>query len=100
MRLILTAHGSVDPRSVATSHAVADRIRDLRPRLDVRVAFCEKSTPNLREVLAELDGPAVVTPLLLASAYHAGWTSRPSSPSPEQTWTRPKPSVKISAWFG
>ncbi|MCB0931619.1 MAG: sirohydrochlorin chelatase [Mycobacterium sp.] len=71
MRLILTAHGSVDPRSVATSHAVADRIRDLRPRLDVRVAFCEKSTPNLREVLAELDGPAVVTPLLLASAYHA-----------------------------
>ena len=60
MRLILTAHGSVDPRSVATSHAVADRIRDLRPRLDVRVAFCEKSTPNLREVLAELDKNATV----------------------------------------
>lgn len=71
MKLILTAHGSVDPRSMATSHAVADRIRGLRPRLDVRVAFCENSTPNLRDVLAGLDGPAVVTPLLLASAYHA-----------------------------
>lgn len=50
---------------------MADQIRALRPRLDVRVAFCENSTPNLRDVLDELAGPAVVTPLLLASAYHA-----------------------------
>lgn len=71
MRLILTAHGSVDPRSSIITHAVADQIRSLRPRLDVRVAFCENSAPNLRDVLSELDGPAVVTPLLLASAYHA-----------------------------
>ena len=69
--LILTAHGSVDPRSAATTHAVAEQIRLQRPGIDVRVAFCEKSTPNLRDVLAGLDGPAVVTPLLLSSAYHA-----------------------------
>jgi sirohydrochlorin ferrochelatase len=69
--LILTAHGSVDPRSSATTEAVADQIRLLRPELDVRIAFCEKSTPNLRDVLTGVDGPAVVTPLLLASAYHA-----------------------------
>lgn len=69
--LILTAHGSADPRSAETTHAVADRIRELRPGLDVRVAFCERSTPNLADVLAELRRPAVVTPLLLASAYHA-----------------------------
>lgn len=69
--LILTAHGSADPRSSATTHSVAERIRLLRPGLDVRVAFCEKSTPNLRDVLAGLRGPAVVTPLLLASAFHA-----------------------------
>lgn len=43
----------------------------MRPRQEVRVAFCEQSTPNLRDVLEELRGPAVVTPLLLASAYHA-----------------------------
>ena len=71
MPMVLTAHGSADPRSAATTHAVADQIRLLRPGLDVRVAFCEKSTPNLRDVLIGLDGPAVVTPLLLASAYHA-----------------------------
>ena len=71
MSMVLTAHGSADPRSSATTHAVADQIRRIRPALDVRVAFCEKSAPNLRNVLTGLDRPAVVTPLLLASAYHA-----------------------------
>lgn len=71
MKLVLTAHGSADPRSAVVTHAVADEIRRLRPNLDVRVAFCERSEPNLVDVLAGLDGPGVVTPLLLASAYHA-----------------------------
>jgi len=69
--LVLTAHGSADPRAAANTHVVADQLRLIRPSLDVRVAFCEKSTPNLRDVLTALDGPAVVTPLLLADAYHA-----------------------------
>ena len=71
MRLILTAHGSADPRSADITHGVAAQIRLLRPGLGVDVAFCEKSEPNLRDVLAGLRGPGVVTPLLLASAYHA-----------------------------
>lgn len=71
MKLVLTAHGSADPRSAVVTHAVAEEIRRLRPNLDVRVAFCERSEPNLVDVLAGLDGPGVVTPLLLASAYHA-----------------------------
>jgi sirohydrochlorin ferrochelatase len=69
--LILTAHGSADPRSSATTHAVAAQIRCQRPGLDVRVAFCEQNTPNLRDVLAGLRGKSIVTPLLLADAYHA-----------------------------
>lgn len=69
--LVLTAHGSADPRSATTTREIAQRIRLLRPRQQVRVAFCEQSTPNLRDVLGGLGGPAVVTPLLLASAYHA-----------------------------
>jgi len=71
VRLILTAHGSADPRSAATAHAVADQVRVQRPDVDIRVAFCEKNSPNLRDVLRTARGPAVVTPLLLASAYHA-----------------------------
>jgi len=69
--LILTAHGSADPRSAATVRALAVRMRRLRPGIDVRVAFCEQNTPHLRDVLGALDSPAVVVPLLLASAYHA-----------------------------
>ncbi len=71
--LILTAHGSADPRSAATTHAVARLIRRTQPGLDVRVAFCEQNEPNLRDVLAGLArrAEAVVAPLLLASAYHA-----------------------------
>ncbi|UXA16381.1 sirohydrochlorin chelatase [Mycobacterium sp. SMC-4] len=70
--LVLTAHGSADPRSARTVASIADCARRLRPALDIRVAFCEKSSPNLREVLATVgDDDAVVVPLLLADAYHA-----------------------------
>ncbi|WP_090603969.1 sirohydrochlorin chelatase [Mycobacterium lentiflavum] len=69
--LVLTAHGSKDPRSRANARAVADQLVRLRPKLDVRLAFLEHSSPSLADVLTSADGPAVVTPLLLASAYHA-----------------------------
>ncbi|MCV7154514.1 sirohydrochlorin chelatase [Mycolicibacterium pyrenivorans] len=72
MTLVLTAHGSADPRSAATVRAVVDCIRRLRPTLDARVAFCEQNSPNLRDVLQAVPhGQAVVAPLLLADAYHA-----------------------------
>jgi sirohydrochlorin ferrochelatase len=66
--LVLAAHGSADPRSAANAHAVAGRLRTMRPGLDVRVAFCELNTPRLADVLTP---DAVVAPLLLADAYHA-----------------------------
>lgn len=72
--LVLTAHGSADPRSAAVTHALAGRIRRLRPWLDVRAAFLERSTPNLTQALtdiAEAGESAVVVPALLTSAYHA-----------------------------
>lgn len=68
--LVLTAHGSADPRSAAVTHAVAGRIRRLRPWLDVRPAFLERTAPSLGDVLTDTT-EAVVTPFLLASAYHA-----------------------------
>jgi sirohydrochlorin ferrochelatase len=66
--LVLAAHGSQDPRSAANARAVAGRIRCMRPGLDVRVAFCELNAPRLVDVLTP---DAVVTPFLLANAYHA-----------------------------
>lgn len=68
--LILAAHGSVDPRSAAVTHAVAGRIRRLRPWLDVRPAFLEKADPSLDDMLSDLPA-GVVVPFLLADAYHA-----------------------------
>ena len=69
--LVVAAHGSRDPRSAANTHAVAERVRRIRRGLDVQVAFLERSTPNLRDVLAALSRDVVVAPLLLADAYHA-----------------------------
>jgi sirohydrochlorin ferrochelatase len=69
--LVLTAHGSADPRSAANARAVAGQAARMRPGLDVRVAFCELNSPSLRDVLDECSGDAVVTPLLLADAFHA-----------------------------
>lgn len=71
MTLLLTAHGSADPRSAANAHAIANAVRRLRPSLDVRVAFCEQNFPILREVVPTLPHGTVVVPLLLADAYHA-----------------------------
>jgi sirohydrochlorin ferrochelatase len=69
--LVLTAHGSADPRSSANAHAIAGHLRRLLPDTDVRVAFCEQTSPNLRDMLSDVPTGAVVVPLLLASAYHA-----------------------------
>lgn len=69
--LVLTAHGSRDPRSAANTRAIAGHLRRVAPEHDVRVAFCEHNTPNLRDVLADVGDDAVVVPFLLASAYHA-----------------------------
>ena len=71
--LVLTAHGSKDPRSAANARAVADCVTRMRPGLDVRLAFCELTTPSLVDVLDGLSDvrEVVVTPLLLANAYHA-----------------------------
>src|ERR1700738_2670806 len=50
------------------ARAVANRIRFMRPGLRVRVAFCDLNTPRLVDVVTP---DAVVTPFLLADAYHA-----------------------------
>src|SRR6185437_6923237 len=68
VKLVLAAHGSRDPRSAANARAVANQIRFMRPGLRVRVAFCDLNTPRLPDVLTP---DAVVTPFLLADAYHA-----------------------------
>ncbi len=73
--LVAVAHGSRDPRSAATVHALLDVVRALRPSLDVRGSFLDLSAPRLGDVLRGVHGDghrsAVVVPLLLGKAFHA-----------------------------
>ena len=71
MTLVLTAHGSADPRSSANAHAIGGHLRRLLPDTEVRVAFCEQNTPNLTDVLPDVEPGAVVVPLLLPKAVVA-----------------------------
>ncbi|MET9896260.1 sirohydrochlorin chelatase [Streptomyces sp. NPDC006465] len=70
--LVLVAHGSRDPRALATVRTLIERVRELRPRLPVRLGHIELNEPLLRDTLTSLAGrqDAVLVPLLLGRGYH------------------------------
>jgi sirohydrochlorin ferrochelatase len=70
--LVAVAHGSRDPRALRTVTALLDRVRDMRPGLDVRLGHIELNEPLLPDTLATLGGGAraVLVPLMLSRGYH------------------------------
>ncbi|WP_327359319.1 sirohydrochlorin chelatase [Streptomyces sp. NBC_01304] len=69
--LVLAAHGSRDPRTLATVTSLLNRVRELRPSLPVRLGHIELNEPLLTDTLAALGpGRAVLVPLLLGRGYH------------------------------
>ncbi|AIR98263.1 sirohydrochlorin chelatase [Streptomyces glaucescens] len=69
--LVVVAHGSRDPRALATVRALLDRVRALRPGLPVHLGHIELNQPLLPGTLAALgDREAVLVPLLLSRGYH------------------------------
>ncbi|MGY1580375.1 sirohydrochlorin chelatase [Streptomyces sp. MN13] len=69
--LVVVAHGSRDPRALATVRALLDRVRELRPGLPVHLGHIELNAPLLPDTLAALgDREAVLVPLLLSRGYH------------------------------
>ncbi|WKD34767.1 sirohydrochlorin chelatase [Streptomyces xanthophaeus] len=68
--LVAVAHGSRDPRALHTALALLERVRELRPRLDVRLGHVELNEPLLDDTLDGLSGSAVLVPLLLGRGYH------------------------------
>jgi len=64
--LVLVAHGSSDARFGDVVEAVADRLRAVRPELEVRIGYLEHGPPHVADVASE----GVLVPLLLASGYH------------------------------
>ncbi|WP_037676308.1 sirohydrochlorin chelatase, partial [Streptomyces globisporus] len=72
--LVAVGHGSRDPRARAALARLLDRVRELRPGLDVRLAHIELNAPLLDDTLAELAAgggrDAVLVPLLFAPGHH------------------------------
>ena len=52
--LVVVAHGSRDPRALRTVRTLLDRVRELRPGLDVRLGHIELNEPLLPDTLAAL----------------------------------------------
>ncbi|GHC84551.1 sirohydrochlorin chelatase [Nocardiopsis terrae] len=73
--LLAVAHGSRDPRSAEAVSAVFERVRALRPELDVRLSYLDHVAPSAEDALDELAsggaGEAVVLPTLLTAAFHS-----------------------------
>ncbi|GAB1694235.1 sirohydrochlorin chelatase [Krasilnikovia sp. M28-CT-15] len=72
--VVLTAHGSRDPRAAAATQALTRAVARLRPDWDVHAAYLDHSLPRPAGALAALAAAghqrAVLVPLLLTSAYH------------------------------
>lgn len=73
--LVILAHGSRDPRSAATAHALVGGLRELRGDLRIEASFLDHCPPTPYQVFDKLgaDGveEVVVVPLLLSTAFHA-----------------------------
>ncbi|MGY3682961.1 sirohydrochlorin ferrochelatase [Streptomyces sp. TE33382] len=69
--LVVVAHGSRDPQALRTVLGLLDRVRDMRPGLDVRLGHIELNEPLLPDTLARVGaGEAVLVPLLLGRGHH------------------------------
>jgi len=64
--LVITAHGSSDPRFAAVVDDLAGIVRGERPDLDVRIGYLDHGTPF--ETVTDAD--SVVVPVLLSNGYH------------------------------
>ena len=68
--LIGCSHGTDSVSGRAAIHALLDEVRLLRPDLDVREAFVDVQDPRIDDVVAGVEGPAVIVPLLLSTGFH------------------------------
>lgn len=68
--LLAAAHGTRSSAGRATVAALVERVRRLRPSLEVDLCYLDVQHPRLAERLDEMSGPAVVVPMLLSAGYH------------------------------
>ncbi len=73
--LVLLGYGSTDPRVAQVSHEIRRGLLEIRPELDVHVAFLDHCQPSALHVVNKLVkrgvSEVVLVPLLLSDAFHA-----------------------------
>ncbi|MEO6701061.1 MAG: CbiX/SirB N-terminal domain-containing protein, partial [Jatrophihabitantaceae bacterium] len=68
--LVAVAHGTANPDGLAEIRRLINIVRTKRPGLPIELCWLERAEPSLADLLAGLEGPAVVVPLLLSTGYH------------------------------
>lgn len=72
--LLAVAHGTNDPRGLATLDALLERVRFLRPGVETSLSFVSVARPRVADQLLRLFAEGmtelVVLPLLLGAGYH------------------------------
>lgn len=69
--MVAVAHGTRVAAGAETVRALLERVRALRPWLEVRECYAELAWPSLEEAVAAAGGPVVAVPLMLGRGYHA-----------------------------
>src|SRR5882757_9959871 len=68
--LVAAVHGTRSAAGLATTEALIDRVRAVRPGLTVELCFLDVLRPRLTEQLEMTPGAVVVVPVLLSAGYH------------------------------
>lgn len=91
--VVLVAHGTRDPRGVATIQQAAERVAEALPAQEVALGFVDVQEPAVADLLAEVSArhdAVVVVPLLLSRGYHVEVDiTEAAAPHPGVTVTDP-----------
>jgi len=68
--LLAVSHGTADQRGQAVVRRLVEIMRGRLTQIEVVQAFVDVEEPSLPDVLARLDGPVTVVPLLLGAGFH------------------------------
>jgi sirohydrochlorin ferrochelatase len=68
--LIAVAHGTQDPNGLAEIRRLINIVRTKRPDVPIELCWLDGAAPTIAAMLATIDGPAVVVPVLLSTGYH------------------------------
>lgn len=68
--MVVVAHGTRVAAGARAIRALLERVRALRPWLEVRESYAELAQPSLEAAVAAADGPVVALPLMLGRGYH------------------------------